>query len=68
MDDRELATPDAAHLAQTLERVHDADVADALNAIDPPAAARVLAALPLDLAVRTLQRPPRSAAFSLLRR
>jgi len=57
MDDRDLATPDAAHLAHALERVHDADVADALNAIDPPAAARVLAALPFDLAVRALNQP-----------
>jgi magnesium transporter len=57
MDDRESATPDTAHLAQTLERVHDADVADALNAIEPHAAARVLAALPFDLAVRALNQP-----------
>jgi magnesium transporter len=48
---------DAVNLARTLERVHDADIADALNAIDPPAAARVLAALPFDLAVRALNQP-----------
>jgi len=48
---------DTANLARTLERVHDADIADALNAIDPPAAARVLAALPFDLAVRALNQP-----------
>ena len=48
---------DAANLARTLERVHDADIADALNGIDPPAAARVLAALPFDLAVRVLNQP-----------
>jgi len=48
---------DATNLARTLERVHDADIADALNAIDPPAAARVLAALPFDLAVRALNQP-----------
>ena len=48
---------DAANLARTLERVHDADIADALNGIDPPAAARVLAALPFDLAVRALNQP-----------
>src|SRR6266850_296024 len=57
MDDREVETHDAASLARTLERVHDADIADALNAIDPPAAARVLAALPFDLAVRALNQP-----------
>ena len=48
---------DAVGLASTLERVHDADVAEALNAIDPPAAARVLAALPFELAVRALNQP-----------
>ena len=48
---------DTANLARTLERVHDADIADALNAIDPPIAARVLAALPFDLAVRALNQP-----------
>jgi magnesium transporter len=48
---------DAANLARTLEHVHDADIADALNGIDPPAAARVLAALPFDLAVRALNQP-----------
>jgi len=48
---------DAANLAHTLERVHDADIADALHAIEPPAAARVLAALPFDLAVRALNQP-----------
>jgi len=57
MDDQRLATSDPARLASTLERVHDADVAEALNAIDPPAAARVLAALPFDLAVRALNQP-----------
>jgi len=57
MDDRQLETRDAVNFARTLERVHDADIADALNAIDPPAAARVLAALPFDLAVRALNQP-----------
>jgi len=57
MDDQEPAAPDTAQLAQTLERVHDADVADALNAIEPHAAARVLAALPFDLAVRAVNQP-----------
>ena len=57
MDDHEPAAPDTAQLAQSLERVHDADVADALNAIEPHAAARVLAALPFDLAVRAVNQP-----------
>jgi len=46
-----------SNLASTLERSHDADIADVLNSIDPPAAARVLAALPFELAVRTLNQP-----------
>jgi magnesium transporter len=50
---------DPSHLASTLERAHDADIADVLNDIDPPAAARVLAALPFDLAVRALNQPER---------
>src|SRR5439155_1426065 len=57
MDDRQLDARDAATVAHTLERAHDADVAEALNVIDPPAAARVLAALPFDLAVRALNQP-----------
>ena len=57
MDDRQLEARDAATVAHTLERAHDADVAEALNVIDPPAAARVLAALPFDLAVRALNQP-----------
>jgi len=48
---------DPSHLASTLERTHDADIADVLNSIDPPAAARVLAALPFELAVRALNQP-----------
>jgi magnesium transporter len=48
---------EAAHVAQTLETAHTADIADALNAIDHAAAARVLAALPFDLAVRALNQP-----------
>src|SRR5215510_4102864 len=48
---------DPSHLASTLERAHDADIADVLNSIDHPAAARVLAALPFNLAVRALNQP-----------
>jgi magnesium transporter len=48
---------DPTDLASTLERAHDADIADVLNSIEPPAAARVLAALPFDLAVRALNQP-----------
>ena len=57
MEELRLEGPDPVDVARTLEREHDADIADALNAIDPSAAARVLAALPFDLAVRTLNQP-----------
>src|SRR5207244_615955 len=45
------------HVARTLGSAHAADIAEALNAIEPGAAARVLAALPFDQAVRTLNQP-----------
>ena len=48
---------EARQVARALETAHDADVAEALNAIDHAAAARVLAALPFDLAVRALNQP-----------
>ena len=57
MDDRRSESHDAANVALTLENAHEADIAEALNAIDPPAAARVLAALPFELAVRALNQP-----------
>ena len=55
--EREAQQHEARQVAQTLETAHDADVAEALNAIDHAAAARVLAALPFDLAVRVLDEP-----------
>ncbi|HKW93677.1 MAG TPA: magnesium transporter [Methylomirabilota bacterium] len=57
MDERRLGTSDPVHVARALETAHDADIAEALNAIDHPAAARVLAALPFELAVRALNQP-----------
>jgi len=48
---------EARQVARALETAHDADVAEALNAIDHAAAARVLAALPFDLAVRAVNQP-----------
>src|SRR4029434_3496428 len=57
MDERRLRREDTAGVVVALEGAHDADVAAALNAIDPPAAARVLGALPFDLAVRALNQP-----------
>ena len=55
--EREAQHHEARQVAQTLETAHDADVAEALNAIDHAAAARVLAALPFDLAVRAVNQP-----------
>src|SRR5438034_2591895 len=57
MEDRRLENRDPVHVARTLGSAHDADIAEALNAIEPGAAARVLAALPFDQAVRTLNQP-----------
>src|SRR2546426_1012549 len=54
MEDSRLENRDPVHVARTLGSAHDADIAEALNAIEPGAAARVLAALPFDQAVRTL--------------
>jgi magnesium transporter len=57
MEDYQLANSDAVGVARSLQSAHDADIAEALNAIDPNGAARVLAALPFELAVRTLNQP-----------
>ena len=55
--ERQAEQHEAVQIARTLETAHDADVAEALNAIDHAAAARVLAALPFDLAVRAVNQP-----------
>src|SRR5690606_17566362 len=52
-----LLAGDPAELAETLSSMHGADVAEALNALRPEAAARVMAALPFDLAVRVFDEP-----------
>src|SRR5256886_9967880 len=57
MEDSRLENRDPVDVARTLGSAHDADIAEALNAIEPGAAARVLAALPFDQAVRTLNQP-----------
>ncbi|HTK89734.1 MAG TPA: magnesium transporter [Verrucomicrobiae bacterium] len=57
MDERRLRKQDTAGVVVALEGAHDADVAGALNAIPPEAAARVLGALPFELAVRALNQP-----------
>jgi len=57
MEPSRLEHSDATHVARALEPAHDADIAEALNAIDPAAAARVLAAFPFEQAVRALNQP-----------
>lgn len=57
MEEVREAHSDPVRVARRLETAHDADIAEALNAIDPGAAARVLAALPFEQAVRTLNQP-----------
>jgi magnesium transporter len=52
-----LLAGDAADLAQTLSTMRSADVADALNQLEPKAAATVLCALPFDLIVRVFDEP-----------
>ncbi|MEP6693006.1 MAG: CBS domain-containing protein, partial [Gemmatimonadaceae bacterium] len=48
---------DPSDLAEMLSTMRAADVADAINRLDPPAAAKVLAALPFDLAGQVLDQP-----------
>jgi magnesium transporter len=52
-----LLAGDSAEFAQTLSTMRSADVADALNHLEPPAAAVVLCALPFDLIVRVFDEP-----------
>ena len=48
---------DPVELAEHLAGLRAADVADALNRLEPAAAAKVLAALPFDVAVQALDQP-----------
>jgi magnesium transporter len=52
-----LLTGDPVEFAQVAAGMQAADMADALNGLTPEAAARVLAALPFDLAVQVLDEP-----------
>src|SRR5690349_1717748 len=52
-----LLTGDPVEFAQIAAGMQAADMADALNALSPEAASRVLAALPFDLAVQVLDEP-----------
>ena len=64
-----LLAGDGAELAQTLSTMRPADVAAALNELEPPAAAHVLCALPFDLIVQVFDEPEledRAALFTRL--
>jgi magnesium transporter len=52
-----LLSADPAELAETVAPLRGADVADALNRMEPDGAARVVANLPFDLAVEVLDEP-----------
>jgi magnesium transporter len=52
-----LLTGDPVEFAQIAAGMQAADMAEALNALSPEAASRVLAALPFDLAVQVLDEP-----------
>jgi magnesium transporter len=52
-----LLTGDPAEFAEVVSTMQSADVAEALRALAPEAAARVIAALPFDLAVLVLDEP-----------
>lgn len=46
-----------AEMARALVTAHEADVAEALNRVDPAAAAEVLSAFPFEFAVRVVEHP-----------
>lgn len=52
-----LLSADPAELAETVAPLRGADIAEALNHLDPEGAARVVANLPFDLAVEVLDEP-----------
>ncbi len=52
-----LLSGDPADLAETVASMRSADVAEAMNDLSAESAARVLAAMPFDAAVRTLDQP-----------
>jgi magnesium transporter len=63
-----LLAGDSAELAQHLSTMRSADVADALNQLEPPAAAAVLCALPFDLIVRVFDEPELESRAELFKR
>ncbi len=66
---RELVDGDPAELARTVTAMRSADLAEELDRLPPPSAAKVLAALPFDLAVQLFDEPEftrRPRAFECL--
>jgi Mg/Co/Ni transporter MgtE len=53
----DLSSGSAADVARALRTAHEADIADWLNPLDPGPAAELLAALPLEAAVRIIEQP-----------
>ena len=62
-----LLAGDPAEFAEVVREMQPADVADALRALAPPAAGRVLAALPFDLAVMVLDDPELENRVEIMR-
>ena len=62
-----LLTGDPAEFAQVVATMQAADVAEALRALNPEAAARVIAALPFDLAVLVLDAPELENRLDIVR-
>ncbi len=62
-----LLTGDPAEFAQVVATMQAADVAEALRALTPEAAARVIAALPFDLAVLVLDAPELENRLDIVR-
>ncbi|HEU4643063.1 MAG TPA: magnesium transporter [Gemmatimonadaceae bacterium] len=63
-----LLSGDPAELAETLSTMRSADVAEALNRLATDAAARVMAALPFDLAVQVFDEPELERRHELFHR
>jgi magnesium transporter len=62
-----LLTGDPAEFAEVVSTMQSADVAEALRALAPEAAARVIAALPFDLAVFVLDEPELENRLDIVR-
>ena len=54
-------------ITRALAAAHEADVADALNRVDPGLAAEVISALPFEFAVRVLEHPELEQRHDVLR-